>query len=85
VEDIKIYHHFPRVFSRGTSEAIEAVIHATRVKAYKGQGRIGEAESLEKKIREDIRLIKRVSGEDSSEMKVSEKIEELLKKWREEE
>jgi len=81
VKDIKIYHGYPRVFSRGTSEAIEAVIHATRVKAYKEQGKYDTADLLEEKIWECIRLIKIISGEDSPEMRVVDKIEGLLKVW----
>lgn len=82
VKNIKIYHCYPRVFSRGISEAIEAVIHATRVKAYRNQGKETEAARLEDRIKDCIRLIKKVSGEDSPEMMVSEKIRELLDKWR---
>jgi hypothetical protein len=81
VTDIKIYHGYPRVFSRGTSEAIEAVIHATRVKTYKEQGKYDKADLLEDKIWECIRLIKRISGEDSPEMRVADKIDGLLKAW----
>jgi hypothetical protein len=81
VKDIKIYHAYPRVFSRGTSEAIEAVVHATRVKVYKKQGKCDKADHLEDKIWECIRLIKRISGEDSPEMRVVDKIKDLLKVW----
>jgi hypothetical protein len=84
VKDIKIYHKYPRVISRGTSEAINAVIHATRVKYYRRQGKYNEAEYLEKKICDCVELIRRISGEGSPEMKVSDIIEEMLVQWREE-
>jgi hypothetical protein len=43
-----------------------------------------EAELLEKKIWNSIELIKRISGENSPEVKVSCIIEDFLEKWREE-
>jgi hypothetical protein len=83
VIDVKIYHKYPRVFSRGTSEAIEAVIHATRVQFNREKGIIEEVKQLEDKINDCSKLIRRISDRDSLERRVAQKIEDLLKKWRE--
>lgn len=84
VSDIKIHHNYPRVLSRGTAEAINAIIHATRVNYYLKQGAWDEVELFEKKIWDSVELIRRISGKDSPEIKVSNIIEDMLDKWRKE-
>ena len=81
-KDITIYRDTPQVFSRGVAEAIEAVIHATRVKAFTEQGRLTDADMYEKKVGECVSVIRRVSGQGTPEATVAETLEELLTTWR---
>ena len=78
---IQVISQTPLVFSRGVGQAIEAVIHATRVKAYTEQGMFLEADHLKERIMECVEVIKRVSSQDTSEYRVAEKIIDLIEKW----
>jgi hypothetical protein len=71
----------PTVFSRGRAEAIEAVIHATRVNAFHSKKREIEVEELLKKIKNSFNVITRVSDKNSAEMKVVENLKNLFEKW----
>lgn len=79
--EFQIIRQTPLVFSRGVAQAIEAVIHATRVKAYTEQGMLLEAEHLKGKIMECVEIIRRVSAQDTSEYRAAEKIIDLIEKW----
>ena len=78
---IQVISQTPLVFSRGVGQAIEAVIHATRVKAYTEQGMFLEADHLKERIMECVEVIKRVSSQDTSEYRVAEKTIDLIEKW----
>jgi hypothetical protein len=78
---ISIYRDIPTVFSRSRANAIEAIIHTTRVKVVQSESRLFELESLIKKIEECLEVIKRVSSEESGEMKVARVIKKLLENW----
>ena len=67
VNEVKVKSSYPRVFSRGVAEAVEAVIHATGVKAFRAQGRRRDADSLEKKVEQCIDVVRRVSAAGSPE------------------
>ena len=82
--DVSTYTSHPRVFSRGVAEAVEAVIHATRVKAFREQGRLGDADALEEKVRECIGVVRRVSAGGSPEAEAADRLERLLTRWRSE-
>jgi len=82
VKSVSVYIHHPRVFSRGVAEAMEAVIHATRVKAFRMQGRHGYAHTLEEKIGECIGVVRRVSAGGSPEAETADRLERLLERWR---
>jgi len=81
-KEVSVYASHPRVFSRGVAEAVEAVIHATRVKAFRMQGRHGEAHTLEEKTRECIGVVRRVSAGGSPEAETADRLERLLERWR---
>ena len=78
---LKVYNESPLVFSRGVAQAIEAIIHATRVKAYTEQDRLTEADNLKEKIMECVEVIDRVSAKDTQEYRVARKILELIDEW----
>jgi hypothetical protein len=78
---ISIYEETPTVFSRGRAEAIEAVIHATRVKVFHSERRNAEVGELLEKLEACLSVIKKVSSEESGEMKVARTINKLLEKW----
>ena len=76
-----INRSLPRVFSRGRSEAIEAVIHATRVKVFHSEGHDEKIQALLGRLDICFEVISRVSGVGSSEMQVVETLKKLLTKW----
>ena len=78
---ISIYREEPTVFSRGRAEAIEAVIHATRIKVFQSERKITEVGELLEKLESCFNVIKRVSSEESAEVKVMKSIQGLLEKW----
>ena len=82
VKDVAVFASHPRVFSRGVAEAVEAVIHATRVKAFHTQGRHEDAGSLEEKTLECIGVVRRVSVEGSPEAETVDRLERMLDGWR---
>ena len=84
VKEVAVHASHPRVFSRGVAEAVEAVIHATRVKAFRKQGRHGDAFELEEKARECIGVVRRVSAGSSPEAETVDRLERLLERWRSE-
>jgi len=74
---ISIWDPTPQVLSRGRVAAIEAVIHATRIRAFKGEG----VESLVQAIREEKALTQRVSPPGSPELRVFEGLGRVLGVW----
>jgi hypothetical protein len=84
VKEVAVHVSHPRVFSRGVAEAVEAVIHATRVRAFHMQGRHGDALGLEEKTRECIGVVRRVSAGGSPEAETADRLERLLERWRSE-
>ncbi len=78
---VEITRSQPTAFSRGRAEAIEAVIHATRVKVFQAERRYENVDELLKRINECIKVINRVSAADSHEMQVVEELNRLMIKW----
>jgi hypothetical protein len=77
--DFKSPH--PYVFSRGRSEAIEAIIHATRIKVFHEDNRDKKVQNLVDQVRDCIATINKVSAEGSVEAEVALTLESLIKKW----
>ncbi|MFQ6086020.1 MAG: DUF447 domain-containing protein [Candidatus Bathyarchaeia archaeon] len=75
----------PRAFSRGTSAALEAIIHATRIRRFFQTGRAKDAERLAVKVDDLKDVVQRVCPDDSTQMKImnglAQKIETWRKKW----
>jgi hypothetical protein len=69
------------VFSRGRANAIEAVIHSTRVNAFHLKERDIEVQELLAKIKNSFKVISRVSDKNSAEMRVVENLKKLFEKW----
>ncbi len=78
---ISIYRKEPTVFSRGRAEAIEAVIHATRVKVFHSEGREAEVLRLTERLKTCFDVINRVSSKESAEAGVMKSIKGLLEEW----
>jgi hypothetical protein len=74
----------PEVFSRGKAEAIEAIIHATRIEIFTKGGRMKELECLNKKFFSSKEVVLRVSAKDSKEARIIKKLGEMMARWREE-
>ena len=81
---IEVHRPLPRVFSRGRAEAIEAIVHSTRVETYLRMGRRLDVEKLNKRFSECKEVVERVSSPDSAELKVIRTLETLIGRWREE-
>ena len=71
----------PMVFSRGRAEAIEAIIHATRVCSFQYEKREKEIKELLKNIKYSFDIITRVSNKKSSERRVVECLKNLFENW----
>lgn len=79
----EFYHHskLPRVFSRGRSEAIEAIIHATRIKVFHSEGLEEKTRELLCKLENCFSVISRVSSSGSLEVQVVKTLTKLLQSW----
>jgi hypothetical protein len=81
VRSVRIHRRIPRVFSRGRAEAIEAIIHATRVKAFHEMGDPQRVWDAYRRFEASREIVERVSPEDSPEMRVIRRLEEMIKGW----
>ncbi len=79
--DVDIKTPYPTVFSRGRSEAIEAIIHATRIQLFNDEHRDSEVQKLKDKVKDNLDVIKRVSADGSQELIVADKLLSMKKKW----
>jgi hypothetical protein len=75
----------PRSFSRGRAEAIEAIIHATRIEVFSKEGGLYAVERLIKRFAECMGVVERVSAPDSIENRVVGELEKMIAIWRGEE
>ncbi len=82
VKDIKAPAMMPRSFSRGRAEAIEAIIHATRIEVFSKEGRLDDVEKLIKRFAECKDVVERVSAPESVETRVVGELEEMIAIWR---
>ena len=78
---VEVKSPYPTVFSRGRSEAMEAIIHATRIQVFSEEGRDAEVNKLKDRVRDNLDVINRVSVEGSNEAKVAAKLLSMIKKW----
>ena len=81
VVGVEVQRHAPRVFSRGVAEAITAIIHATRVKAFSEQGKEAKAGECMEKMRECFKVIARVASPESPEATVVNELNRITEKW----
>lgn len=79
---VEVANSKPRVFSRGRARAIEAIIHATRIKVFLEEGPRERVESLIKRFCECKDVLDRVSSPESTESKVIVEIDRLIGDWR---
>jgi len=79
--DVVVKSLYPTVFSRGRSEAMEAIIHATRIQVFSEEGRDSEVTKLKDRVKDNLDVIKRVSAEGSNEAQVAAKLLSMIKKW----
>jgi len=84
VSEIEVSNTIPRAFSRGKAEAIEAIIHATRIEVFSREGRLDEVERLIKRFAECKAVIERVSAPESVETRVVRALEKMIAAWRDE-
>lgn len=82
VKDIKAPAMMPRSFNRGRAEAIEAIIHATRIEVFSKEGRLEDVEKLIKRFAECKDVVDRVSAPESVETRVIGELEKMIAIWR---
>ena len=82
VDSVEVGEAGPRPFSRGRAQAIEAVIHATRIEYLFGEGRVEEGEELVRRFGVCKDVVGRVSTPDSAEGRVIRELERLIEGWR---
>ena len=78
---LSITNKMPSVFSRGRAEAIEAIIHATRIKVFHRENQKDKIKELFEKMTQSFNIISRVSDSSSAEVKIVQKLKSLLGKW----
>jgi hypothetical protein len=77
---VKVMKEAPTVFSRGRAQAIEAIIHATRIEyCLKNRKSVEDHIGRFNRCKE---IILRVSPQDSSETRTVEALERLIDRWR---
>jgi hypothetical protein len=79
---IKLITESPTVFSRGRTQAIEAIIHATRIEYYLKNRKLVEAEDHVDRFNRCKQVILKVSPHDSPETRTVEALERLIDRWR---
>jgi hypothetical protein len=79
---VEVRRPFPIVFSRGRAEAIEAIVHATRIEVFMREGRRDDVERLIKRFHACKDVVGRVSALDSKEAMVIKELEGLIAGWR---
>ena len=82
VTGIEIHRPTPQVFSRGRAEAIEAVVHATRIQVFALSEDEAAVERLIKRFNECKVVVNRVSPPGSVEARVISELERLIGEWR---
>jgi hypothetical protein len=82
VLSVEVANSKPRVFSRGRASAVEAIIHATRIKVLLEEGPRERVESLIKRFCECKDVVDRVSPPESTESRVIGELDRLIGYWR---
>ncbi len=82
VNNIEAPTTIPRAFSRGRAEAIEAIIHATRIEVFSREGRLDDVERLIKRLTECKVVVERVSAPESVENRVVGALDTMIAVWR---
>ena len=82
VTGVEIHRPTPQAFSRGRAEAIEAIVHATRIKVFSLGGDEAAVERLIRRFNECRVVVNRVSPPGSAEAGVILELERLIGEWR---
>jgi hypothetical protein len=80
-KDVVIKSPYPSVFRRGSSKAIEAIIHVTRIQVFHNQSHDTKVLKLKEKVKDNLNVIKKVSSEGSPESLTAKKLLFLMEKW----
>ena len=82
VSSIKIFKKVPAVLNRGRAQAVEAIIHATRIEYFLEKKNLLEAKAQINKFNECREVVGRVSLIGSQEVRVVEALEKMIEQWR---
>ena len=81
VISVRVHRAIPRAFSRGRAEAIEAIIHTTRIKVFLREKQGNKVEKLKKRFVECKNIVEGVSSQNSDENRVVATLECLIERW----
>jgi len=81
IKQILTKKRIPISFNRGRNNAIEAIIQASHIR-YKSNERGEDVKTDLINFNYNIQIIKKISASNSTEMKVANKLESLIEKWR---
>jgi hypothetical protein len=79
---IDVRRNLPTAFSRGRAQAIEAIVHGTRIQEYLRRWRRVDAEKLYKRFNECKEIVWRVSSPDSAEVRIIKTLETFISRLR---
>jgi len=82
VSSIKILKKLPAVVNRGKAQAVEAIIHATRIEYFLKNKNLLEAKAQIDKFNICREVMGRVSSVGSPETRVVEALEKMIEQWR---
>lgn len=79
---IDVRRNITTAFSRGRAQAIEAIVHGTRIQEYLRRGRRIDAENLYKKFNDCKEIVWKISSPDSAEVRVIKTLEKFINRLR---
>jgi hypothetical protein len=82
VSSIKVLKKFPAVVSRGKAQAVEAIIHSTKIEYFLENKKLLEAKTQINRFNKCREVIGRVSTVGSPEARVVEALESIIEQWR---
>lgn len=77
----QVNNPFPRAYSRGFAASLEAIIHATRIQAFIGEGEKQKVRELLQSYEQCQQTVEKISEEASPNMKVIRILRDMIEEW----
>lgn len=81
VQGVRINNRFPRVHSRGFAASLEAIIHATRIRAFIRYGQRQKVEELLQSFEQCRQTVAKVSEKGSTNAEVIRILRDMIDEW----